>query len=168
MDFYSQPYAESEIDNTAQHSLLEGIPRVLLPVDSDCCEGEIALHEATKAVKYLRLDKVSGPDGLSVEFYKCFWDVFGPKLVEVVNTCFEEEELSESMKNSVMRVLFKRGDKNDLKNWRPTSLLNVNYKIASKVLSSRLSINHFIFSGTKGANLKDKCLFYVFAAFSIT
>ena len=116
---------------------MEGIPRVLLPVDSDCCEGEIALHEATKAVKDLRLDKVPGPDGLTVEFYRCFWDVLSPKLVEVVNTCFGEEELTESMKSSVSRVLFKKGDRKDLKNW--LSLLNVDYKIASKVLSSRLS-----------------------------
>ena len=133
VDFYSQLYADSEINHMAQHSRLEAIPRVLLPVDSDCCEGEIALHEATKAVKDLRLNKVPGLDGLTVEFYRCFWNVLGPKLVEVVNTCFE------SMKSSVTRVLFKKGDRKDLKNWRPISLLNVDYKIASKVLSSRLS-----------------------------
>ena len=139
VDFYSKLYADSEINDTAQHSLLEGLPRVLLPVDSDCCEGEIALHEATRAGNDLRLNKVPGPDGLTVEFYRCFWDVLGPKLVEVVNTCFGEEELTESMKSSVTRVLFKKGDRKDLKNWRPISLLNVDYKIASKVLSSRLS-----------------------------
>ena len=67
----------------------------------------------------MRLDKVPGPNGLTVEFYTCFWDVLGPKLVEVANTCFEEEELTDSMKSSVTRVLFKKGDRKDLKNWRP-------------------------------------------------
>ena len=59
--------------------------------------------------------------------------------MELVNTCFGEEQLTESTKCSVTIVLFKRGDRKDLKNWRPTSLLNVDYKIASTVLSSRLS-----------------------------
>ena len=59
--------------------------------------------------------------------------------MEVVNTCFGEEELADSVKSSVTRVLFKKGDRKDLKNWRAISLVNVDYKIGSKVLSSRLS-----------------------------
>ena len=136
--FYADLYSESEIDYNAQTSLLEGIPRVLIQVDRDCCEGEIALHEASRAMKNLKLDKVPVPNGLTVEFYKCFWDLLGPKLVEVANESFKDKELSEPMKESVTRILFKKGDRKNLNNWRPISLLNVDYKIVSKVLSSRL------------------------------
>ena len=37
------------------------------------------------------------------------------------------------------RVIFKKGDRKNLKNWRLISLLNVDYKICSKVLSLGLS-----------------------------
>ena len=43
------------------------------------------------------------------------------------------------MKTSNARVIFKKGDCKNLKNWQPISLLSVDYKICSKVLSLRLS-----------------------------
>lgn len=43
------------------------------------------------------------------------------------------------MRQSITRLLYKKDDKRDLKNWRPISLLNVDYKICSKALAIRLS-----------------------------
>ena len=44
------------------------------------------------------------------------------------------------MKGSVTPLIFKkRGDRKCLKNWCPNSLLNVDYRIFSKVITSRLS-----------------------------
>ena len=43
------------------------------------------------------------------------------------------------MKTSNTHVIYKKGDRKSLKNWRPISLINVDYKICSKALSVRLS-----------------------------
>ena len=43
------------------------------------------------------------------------------------------------IKLSVTRLVHKKDNKRDLKNWRPTPLLNTDYKIGSKALSLRLS-----------------------------
>ena len=47
---------------------------------------------------------------------------------------YNRGSLVDSMRPSVRRLLYKkRGDIKELKNWRPISLLNVDYKIISKV-----------------------------------
>ena len=60
-------------------------------------------------------------------------------MVSVFNQALDRGELPQSMKASVTRLVHKKDDKRLLKNWRPISLLNVDYKICSKVFSLRLS-----------------------------
>ncbi len=72
------------------------------------------------------------------EFYKCFWDILGKDLVDVLNYSFHSGLLSESMRLALISLIFKKGDKLELKDWRPISLLNVDYKIGTKALANRL------------------------------
>ena len=73
-----------------------------------------------------------GCDGLTAEFYQTFFNVIGKDLVEVVNDGFNRGELSLSMRQGVIVLIWKRDDKRLLKNWRPTSLLNYDYKAITK------------------------------------
>ena len=78
-------------------------------------------------------------DGLPMEFYVKFWDVLGADLVTVLNSCFDAGLLSPSQRRGVIISLsFKKGDRLDPRNWRPISLLNVDYKLAARVLAGRL------------------------------
>ena len=96
----------------------------------------MSLDELTNT---LNTGKSLGSDGLSVEFYLHFWETLGPLLLRVSNQCFSDDELCGSMKGSVTRLIFKkRGDIMHLKNWRPISLLNVDYKIISKAITSKV------------------------------
>lgn len=64
----------------------------------------------------------------------------GPCLCQVIRRCFLDGVLCNSMKSSATRLIYKKhGDIKDLKNWRPLSLLNVNYKICSKAIALHLS-----------------------------
>lgn len=138
-EFYANLFSRDEIDPTTQSELLSNITASLSDKDRDSCEGELSIGELTNALNKMSKNKSPGPDGLTVEFYSKFWHSLGPILVDVINTCYSQSNLCESMKTSNTRLVFKKGDKRSLKNWRPISLLNVDYKICSKALSIRLS-----------------------------
>lgn len=86
----------------------------------------------------MKRNKAPGLDGLPAEFYLRFWDVVGADLVAVLNDCFSSGSLSLSQRRGVISLSFKKGDRLDPKNWRPISLLNVDYKLASRTIAGRL------------------------------
>jgi len=58
--------------------------------------------------------------------------------VDTLNFSFREGFLSDSQRRGILRLLFKKDDPLSLKNWRPISPLNLEYKIATKALSNRI------------------------------
>lgn len=64
--------------------------------------------------------------------------MLGKDVLEVVQAIFKQGELGRSMKEGIITLLFKKGEKSDLQNWRPITLLNADYKLVAKVLTGRL------------------------------
>ena len=140
VSFYSNLFSPEPIDAESEQTLLNEISKFLSESDRNVCEGALTLAELTTSVKSLNNNKAPGPDGFTVEFYSKFWDLLGPHILDVINLCFSEGELCDSMKSSATRLIYKkRGDIKNLKNWRPISLLNADYKICSKAITLRLS-----------------------------
>ena len=84
-------------------------------------------------------DKSSGNDGITKEFYIKFWDVVKESLCASIQESFLVGELSISQKQAIIKLIEKKDrDKRLNKNWRPISLLNVDMKLITKVLASRL------------------------------
>ena len=81
-------FSRDVVDQSIQLDLLSNVSRCLSDVDCAFCEGDLVLAEATAAVTGMANNKFPGLDGLSSEFYKKFWDLLGPLLVEVFNVCF--------------------------------------------------------------------------------
>ena len=92
-----------------------------------------------KAITAMANNKSPGTDGLPAEFKKLFFDILAEDLLEVLNTIFDLGQMSTSQRTGLITMLYKKGDRLDLKNWRPISLLNCDYKILSKILSLRLA-----------------------------
>ena len=85
-------------------------------------------------------DKFPENDGITKEFYIKFWDAVKERLCASIQQSFIAGELSTSQKQAFIKLIEKKDrDKTFIKNWRPISLLNVDMKLISKVLASRLT-----------------------------
>ena len=88
--------------------------------------------------KKMKNNKSPGEDGLTKEFYQTFLDLIVDELGEMFNNILFQKKMPISLRNAIIALLYKKNDHRLLKNWRPISLLNTDYKILSKILANRL------------------------------
>ena len=102
----------------------------------DELEGEITVNECQDILRTFKRGKSPGDDGFTWEFYNCFSDILGQDLVDNFNASYNAGEMSISQRRGVITLISKEdSDLSSLNNWRPITLLNLNYKIASKVIA---------------------------------
>ena len=53
-------------------------------------------------------------------------------------SCHMSSVMSLTQRRSLISLIFKKGDRLDPRNWRPITLLNVDYKLAARVVAGRL------------------------------
>lgn len=100
---------------------------------------ELGIEEVKQVVFSFGKGKAPGLDGLPIEFYQTFWEEIKDDLMEMLRECLELKRLGKSMREGLITILYKnKGDRNDLRNWRPITLLNCDYKILSKIVMGRL------------------------------
>ena len=137
-NFYSNLYSEEQIDPSSADHFMDGLPR-LQPESAAVCEGPLTVAECLKAIGQMKPFKTPGSDGLPKEFYSRFFYLFGDYFVNIMNSACEDGLMSPTQRLSYITLLCKDNSNADsLSNWRPISLLNVDYKIVSKCLTNRL------------------------------
>ena len=136
--FYSSLFSAVPIDFSVQSSLLGNLSSSLSSDQSALCEGFLSVDECYVALAGMAKRKAPGLDGLPAEFYLKFWDVLGADLVAVLNSCYRSGVMPLSQRRGVISLSFKKGDRLDARNWRPISLLNVDYKLAARAVAARL------------------------------
>ena len=139
-NFYKELYKEVEIDDSKSiHSILGDNESKLSDKESQELEGEITYTELTSALRNMNNNKSPGLDGFTVEFFKFFWVDIGQFTLRSLNFGYRTGSLSITQKQGIITCIPKPNKPRiNLKNWRPISLLNVTYKLASAVISNRL------------------------------
>ena len=139
-EFYSELYHSVEPDLNAITQYIQNlqISDKLNDEDKTNCEGPLTEKECQTAILKMKKNKSPGSDGLSVEFYQAFWNDLKDLVLKSLNTAYETGKLSKSQRKSFLSLMFKKKDPYDINNWRPISLLNVDYKIAAHCLANRI------------------------------
>lgn len=144
-----------------RHDTMEKILHTLIP--SDTTENETEWHSETRvyaksppntedtppfteieieaAIKSLANKKAPGHDLIEPEMLKNAWPVMQHEVRELYNKCLQEGTFPERWKRAEIRILHKSTDKpaDDIKSYRPISLLPILGKTLEKLIARRLS-----------------------------
>ena len=140
--FYEKLYEsrETAVVDVDFHTVVEA--PCLSSEEKESLEGLIYEEEALAVLKHMNNQKCPGSDGFTTEFHKFFWRDIGNFLVRSINYGFRSGEMSITQKEGIITCIPKENKpKQLLRNWRPTTLLNTSYKIASSCIAARIKNN---------------------------
>ena len=161
-NFYANLYAEnskqdfcgrnrSSYTNGAQkkrkqEEMLRKLSKTVSRENRELCEKALNTEEIKKAILTFENNKSPGNDGLTAEFYNTFLDILLKDLQELYGEISEKGRMPDTMRQAVITCIYKKGEIEDITNWRPISLLNYDYKILTKTLANRIqsSLNDII------------------------
>lgn len=107
-----------------------------------CSDSElppcIIASEVRSAIKAMKGDTACGPDKISVDMLQAGGAVMHTMLATLFTEYLQTKKVPDQWRTSRTVLLHKKGDKEDIGNYRPISLLSVLYKTFSKIILSRV------------------------------
>ena len=95
-------------------------------------------HEMTLAMKSLKKSSSPGPDGVPASIINLMWNIIKTPVTDTINHHLANEQLPDEYLTARLKLLPKKGDNRNLKNWRPITVLNSKYKLLSAAYTNRL------------------------------
>ena len=122
--FYESLYTRENISQPAINILLNKIPtnKKISNEHFQLCETGLSLEEVLNAINSQKNNKSPGNDGITAEFYKHFSNEMAPILLEVFSCWKQIGTIGISSRTGIISVIYKKGDKKDMANYRPISL----------------------------------------------
>jgi hypothetical protein len=116
-----------------------------------------SLEEIKEIIDDLKHDKAAGPDRFPAEFYHKFWDCIKNDLKEMLDKFHSGQLNIERLNHGIISLIPKLPDADVIQKFRPICLLNVSYKILTKILAVRLGlIIHKVIVDTQIASIRDR------------
>lgn len=129
-DFYKNLYMETNRTTTEEQN-------------KEACEEEeipcVLESEVIRAIKSQKSGKAPGDDKISNELLKQSLPTISKYVTHLFNEIIATEQIPIQWTKSTIILLHKKGDKNDINNYRPISLMSNLYKLFSKIILGRIS-----------------------------
>lgn len=128
-DFYRKLYStknETQIKNIDLDDSTEEIPQIL--------ESEVQF-----AIRTQKNEKAPGPDQITNEMIKSTLPETIKRLTNLFNLILTKETVPTQWTTSTIILIHKKGDRFDINNYRPVSLMSNIYKTFSKIILSRIA-----------------------------
>ena len=137
-NLYTSTTKNINTDNVQQYITKQKLLKIS-EEDQQQLNADFTEEEIKKTIKNMANNKTPGTDGFPIEFYKFFWTDISKYLISSIMCSFNSSSLSINQRRGIITCLPKGNkDRTRLKNWRPITLLNSDYKIISNVLANRL------------------------------
>ncbi|KAG7301329.1 hypothetical protein JYU34_014259 [Plutella xylostella] len=125
--YHSETTSSIDIINSACHAYInEELPTIIEP-------------EIRHAIKSQKNNKSPGEDKITNELLKSMAECLNRPLQDLFNNVVETKQAPKQWSASITTLLHKKGDRDNLGNYRPISQMSNIYKIFSKILLNRLS-----------------------------
>lgn len=105
--------------------------------DNDRVMEDLTEDEVFSAIKGSAANKSPGKDGLTKEFYQKCWEIIKRQFLLILNE-IKNGRVTDDLQDGVVVLVRKKGVGNGLNSLRPITLLNVDYKIFSRVMKQRI------------------------------
>ncbi|XP_074314729.1 uncharacterized protein LOC141649964 [Silene latifolia] len=123
------------------HSCLNGLalPKLRL-VECSLLEAPFSETDILHALQGMDASKSPGPDGITPKFFQTFWPEIGHLVTSALLRFLNSGVMLKEWNNTII-VLIPKTDKPELvSQFRPISLCNVIYRLASKCMANRLKL----------------------------
>ncbi|XP_074271172.1 uncharacterized protein LOC141595098 [Silene latifolia] len=125
----------------SEHPLLSGLDLPMLsPVECSLLQASFSEHDVLCALRGMDALKSPGPDGITPKFFQTFWPQIGDLVTSAILRFLNSGVMLKEWNNTTI-VLIPKIDKPELvSQYRPISLCNFTYRLASKCMANRLKL----------------------------
>ena len=165
-NFDENLYTRENLSTSAINEFLNKIPnnKIISNEHFTLYEVEISLDKIIESINFQKKNNKShGNDGLTAKFYKHFSNEQASILLEVYGSWKELGITGISSRMAIISVIYKKGDKKDIENYRPISLLNLDYEIYTTILKHRMqqTLDNII-GENQTAAIKNRTILHTF------